>query len=309
MTSQNTSASSYHTPVLLKPCIEHLNINPSGIYVDVTFGGGGHSKSILDALNENGKLFAFDQDNDANQNTIKDDRFTLIGENFRFTKHFLNYLGIEKVDGILADLGISSHQINEPQKGFSTRFNGPLDMRMDQQNPLTAKKVINTYSSAQLSYIFKTYGEVTLAKKAARHIEEKRKESPICTTQDLQSTLEACAPKFKPQKFYAKVFQALRIEVNQELQALEEFLLQTPSLLDKNGRLVVISYHSLEDRLVKNFLKTGTTHQKDPQKDLYGNIIRPFTPLSNKVIIPTTEETQENPRARSAKLRIGIKND
>ncbi|TCK83518.1 16S rRNA (cytosine(1402)-N(4))-methyltransferase RsmH [Albibacterium bauzanense] len=293
----------YHIPVMLNECIEGLHINPDGIYVDVTFGGGGHSREILAKLSDLGRLYAFDQDPDAKRNVILDSRFTLIQQNFRFLKNNLRLHGVETVDGILADLGISSHQINERERGFSTRFDAQLDMRMDQVGELNAKEVVNSYSEEELHRIFGMYGEVQNAKTLARAIVSARSQEPIVSIDQLKSSISRVAPRNKENKYYAQVFQALRIEVNKELEALEAFLQQSVSVLKPGGRLVVMSYHSLEDRLVKNYMLKGK-FRGEVEKDFYGNEIKPFKVISKKVIVASAEEVERNNRARSAKLRI-----
>src|SRR5690554_843555 len=293
----------YHVPVMLNECIEGLQINPDGVYVDVTFGGGGHSREILANLSDSGKLYAFDQDPDAKRNMILDSRFTLIQQNFRFLKNNLKLRGIEAVDGILADLGISSHQINERERGFSTRFDAQLDMRMDQVGELDAKEVVNSYSEEELHRIFGMYGEVQNAKTLARTIVSARAQEPIISIDQLKSSISKVAPRNKENKYFAQVFQALRIEVNKELEALEAFLQQSVSVLKPGARLVVMSYHSLEDRLVKNYMLKGK-FRGDVDKDFYGNEIKPFKMVSKKVIVASVEEIERNNRARSAKLRI-----
>ncbi|TXF75968.1 16S rRNA (cytosine(1402)-N(4))-methyltransferase RsmH [Chryseobacterium sp.] len=295
----------YHNPVLLKQSVDDLVTNPDGIYVDVTFGGGGHSKEILKRLSEKGKLFAFDQDLDALKNNIDDSRFTLINQNFRFLENSLMVYGLKQVDGVLADLGVSSHQFDEAARGFSTRSDAPLDMRMNVQQLLDAKKVINDYEEEQLADIFYYYGELREARKLAREIVHHRKLKPIETTEDLKKLFNYI-PQFKQNKFFAQVFQAIRIEVNQELEALKEMLVQAYRILKPGGRLVVISYHSLEDRLVKRFLKNGM-FEGEPERDIYGNYSKTFELLKNKAVIPEKEEIDENSRARSAKMRTGIK--
>ncbi len=292
----------YHNPVLLKESIDGLAIKPNGIYVDVTFGGGGHSKEIFKFLNEDGKLFAFDQDEDAKQNSLEDERFTLIPQNFRYIKRYLRFYNIKKVDGILADLGVSSHQFDVAERGFSTRFNADLDMRMNQTDVLTAYGVINNYKESQLSDVLFQYGELRNARSLAKKIAEARIEKPIKTSFDLKQVLNDFIPKSKEHKVLAQIFQGIRIEVNQEMEALKEFLLQVPELLNPNGRLSVISYHSLEDRLVKRFIKNGM-FEGEPEKDFYGNISVPMKKIG-KLIIPSIDEIKLNNRARSAKLRI-----
>lgn len=297
----------YHKPVLLNECVSALVSDPNGIYVDCTFGGGGHSRAILEKLGSTGKLFSFDQDIDAVQNKIDDPRFHLILSNFRYIKNQLRFLGISKVDGIMADLGVSSHQFDTASRGFSTRFDASLDMRMNQEQTKTARQVLNEYDERDLSYILKTYGEIKSGRKWANIIVHERKNASIDTTQDLKSVLKKVVPSHKENKLYAQLFQALRIEVNDELKALEDMLLQTSDLITEGGHLVVISYHSLEDRLVKNYMKKGM-FSGEPERDIYGNWHKPFSLTQSKVITATEEEIEQNPRARSAKLRIGIRN-
>lgn len=292
----------YHKPVLLQESVDGLQIKPEGVYVDVTFGGGGHSREIMSRLGKRGKLFAFDQDEDAQRNIINDDRFTLISANFRHIKRFLRVYGIQKVDGILADLGVSSHQFDEKDRGFSIRFDGKLDMRMDTSSKLTAYKVVNGYEEKRLAAIFFQYGELRNARLIARKIVEVRKDAPIKTSFELRAVLQTFLPKVRENKVLAQIFQAIRIEVNQEIEALKEFLKQTPELLSENGRLSVISYHSLEDRLVKRFIRNGL-FEGEPEKDMFGNIEVPLKKVG-KLIIPKQEEIVVNNRARSAKLRI-----
>lgn len=294
----------YHNPVLLKESVDALDINPNGVYVDVTFGGGGHSREILSRLGENGRLIAFDQDPDAQRNSIDDDRFTLIQENFRYISRFLRFYGVKKVNGILGDLGVSSHQFNEAERGFSTRFDADLDMRMNKKDELSAYTVVNTYSEEKLSNILFQYGELRNARALAAKIAIERKEEKIVTSFRLKEVLRQFLPQAKEHKILAQIFQAIRIEVNQELEVLKEFLLQTPEMLDVNGRLSIISYHSLEDRLVKRFFKNGL-FEGEPEKDFYGNINVPLKTVG-KMIIPTKEEIKQNNRARSAKLRIAV---
>ena len=295
----------YHIPVLLQESVDGLNIKPGGVYVDATFGGGGHSREILRRL-DNGRLFAFDQDSDALQNVPDDDRFVLIRSNFRFLKNFLRYHDALPADGILADLGISSHQINVPERGFSSRFDAPLDMRMDKDQELTAADVVNDYKEEELTRLFRKYGEIKNSGCVSRAIIRAREEKKIKTTFQLVEAVRSCFPPVRLNKSMAKVFQALRIEVNDELAALEEFLLQTPGVLKAGGRLVVIAYHSLEDRLVKNFMKSGNLEGK-VEKDFYGNPVLTFKVLTGKPIVPGEKEIQDNKRARSAKLRIAEK--
>ncbi|GFD76271.1 ribosomal RNA small subunit methyltransferase H [Tenacibaculum sp. KUL113] len=293
---------SYHNPVLLKESVDALSIKEDGVYVDVTFGGGGHSREILSRLGEKGRLFAFDQDPDAQQNKIDDPRFVLIGENFRFISRFLRFYGVRKVDGVLADLGVSSHQFDEAERGFSTRFDADLDMRMDQKSELSGKKIINTYSEEDLADVLFLYGELRNARTLAKTIVEARVDREIKTSFELKEVLQKFLPKAKEHKILAQIFQAIRIEVNQELEVLKEFLQQIPDLLNEEGRLSVISYHSLEDRLVKRFIRTGL-FSGEPEKDFYGNTSEPLKKVG-KMIVPAKEEIKENNRARSAKLRI-----
>jgi len=295
----------YHNPVLLTESIDGLHINPKGVYVDVTFGGGGHSKEILNRLGPDGKLFAFDQDEDALQNEFDDERLTLIHENFRYVKRFLRFQGVTKVDGILGDLGVSSHQFDEAERGFSTRFDAELDMRMDQQSELSAYHIINHYEEGKLSDVLFQYGELRNARALAKEIVSARANNEIKTSFELKKVLQRFLPKPKEHKILAQIFQAIRIEVNQEIEVLKEFLLQTKDLLEVGGRLSVISYHSLEDRLVKRFMQNGL-FEGEPEKDFYGNIDVPFK-KDGKLIVPTQKEIKENNRARSAKLRIAIK--
>ena len=295
----------YHQPVLLNESIEALNIKGDGIYVDVTYGGGGHSAKILEKITT-GSLIAFDQDQDALANKPDDDRLILINQNFRFMRNFLKLYKAVPVDGILADLGISSHQIDKAERGFSVRFEAELDLRMNQRKDLTAAKVVNTYSVAKLREIFFRYGDLKNAGRISSLIETARSQSEIKTTGQLKDILKSLAPRMQENKFYAKVFQALRIEVNDEMGALEEMLEQTADLLKPGGRLVVISYHSLEDRLVKNLMKTGNVEGK-VHKDFFGNMETPFEVITRKPIIPTDKEIEANNRARSAKLRIAEK--
>ncbi|WP_343531535.1 16S rRNA (cytosine(1402)-N(4))-methyltransferase RsmH [Pedobacter sp.] len=296
----------YHVPVLLQECMEGLAIKPNGVYVDVTFGGGGHSREILKHLGDEGVLVAFDQDPDAQRNRIADPRFRFVDQNFGYLKNNLRLLGYKQVDGILADLGVSSHQFNEPERGFSIRFDADLDMRMDQQRPLTAAIVLNTYAEEDLHKIFGLYGEVQNAKSLARTIVTSRLENPIQTLADFKSAIAAHIPRGKENKYMAQVFQALRIEVNAEIEVLERFLEQCAEVLKPGGRLVVISYHSLEDRPVKNFLAKGK-FKGEVEKDFFGNDQKPFNVITRKAIVADEEEVARNNRARSAKLRIGEK--
>ncbi len=295
----------YHNPVLLAETVEGLNIHPDGIYVDVTFGGGGHSKEILSRLGEKGGLIAFDQDTDALDNAIDDPRFLLINENFRFLKRFLRFHGINEVDGILGDFGVSSHQFDVAERGFSTRFEADLDMRMDQTSPFSAYDVINKYEESQLRSVLFQYGELRAAAGMARVIMEARKDGPIKSSEQLKKALGRFLPKHRENKILAQIYQAIRIEVNQELDALKEFLLQTIEVLKPGGRLSLISYHSLEDRLVKRFMKNGL-FEGEPEKDVFGRVEVPLKPVG-KFIIPSEEEIKANNRARSAKLRVAEK--
>ena len=292
---------------MLQECMEGLNIKPDGIYVDVTFGGGGHSREILKHLGPKGRLLAFDQDADAQKNLPKDDRLTFIDQNFRYLKNNCRLQGAIPADGILADLGVSSHQFDQPERGFSIRFDADLDMRMDQGGSLTAKQVVNTYSEEQLHRIFGIYGEIKNAKTLAQTLVTQRLNKPIDTVDELKKAISKLIPKGKENKYLAQVFQALRIEVNQELEALKEFLEQTVDVLKKEGRLVVMSYHSLEDRLVKNFIAKGK-FQGEVEKDFFGNQIKPLESITRKAIVASEEEIKLNNRARSAKLRIAQKN-
>lgn len=294
----------YHNPVLVQESVDGLHIDPSGTYVDVTFGGGGHSRAILDRLGPRGKLMAFDQDKDALSNTIDDGRFVLINENFRFIKRFLRLHGIRQVNGILGDLGVSSHQFDEASRGFSTRFDGPLDMRMDQNHSVSAYTILNTYSEKQLTNILRTYGELRSAPKMARLIVNNRTPE-IKTTQQLKDCIRPLLPAHREHKVMAQVYQAVRIEVNQELEALKEFLKQTETLICEGGRLSIISYHSLEDRLVKRYMRNGL-FEGEPEKDMFGRTAVPFRKVHN-LIVPSQEEIGSNNRARSAKLRVAEK--
>ena len=295
---------SYHEPVLLHQCIEGLEIDPGGIYVDATFGGGGHSREIFKRLST-GRLFGFDQDQDARRNLkfFDEKKFSFMPVNFRYMKKYLRLNGVNKVDGILADLGVSSHQIDSPQRGFSTRHQAELDMRMDQTTSLTAREIINSYDETALQGVLSKYGEVRNAKTAASAIVAARRLNPINTVSELKAILKPLAPKNRENKYMAQVFQSLRIEVNDELSALQELLEQSEQLINTGGRLVVVSYHSLEDRLVKNFINKGNFQGRD-QKDFYGNIQRPFSAVNRKPITASAQEVAANPRARSAKLRI-----
>jgi 16S rRNA (cytosine1402-N4)-methyltransferase len=296
---------SYHEPVLLQECVDGLKIDPDGIYVDLTFGGGGHSREILKHL-KSGHLFAFDQDKDAQMNLIQDSRFTFIPHNFRYAKNFLRLHKAIPVNGILADLGISSHQIDEPERGFSTRADGPLDMRMSAGMEKTAQSVLNTYSEEQLTRMFRDNSDMHEARKLARMLCNARSQKPIATIDELKTIITPLAQKGKENTFLSRVFQAIRIEVNDEMAALEEMLTQLPELLAEGGRAVIISYHSLEDRLVKNLVKSGNT-EGNIEKDFYGNPLVPFESVTRKPIVPTEAELERNPRSRSAKLRIAEK--
>jgi len=297
---------SYHDPVLLFESVDGLNIKPDGIYVDVTFGGGGHSTEILKRLDANGRLFAFDQDADALNNEIQDERFVLINENFRFISRFLRFHGVKKVDGILADLGVSSHQFDSADRGFSTRFDAELDMRMNANDTLSAFDVVNKYPEEELSQVLYQYGELRNSRAIAKEIVQARNQDPIRTSFQLKEVLKRFLPKAKEHKILAQIFQAIRIEVNQEMQVLKEFLLQTEDLLNVGGRLSVISYHSLEDRLVKRYMQFGL-FKGEPEKDFYGNVSVPFKKVG-KLILPSADEIKKNNRSRSAKLRIAEKN-
>lgn len=298
--------SEYHVPVMLAECIEGLNIDPDGTYVDVTFGGGGHSREIMKHLGPNGRLIAFDQDADAQRNLIDDERFVFVDQNFRYLKNFCRLHDAMPVNGILADLGVSSHQFDEAERGFSIRFDAELDMRMNQLSDLTAKQVVNTYAVADLHRIFGIYGEIQNAKSLAETIATARLNAPITTIADLKNVISNRIPKGKENKYLAQVFQALRIEVNQELEALKDFLMQSAEVLAPGGRLVVMSYHSLEDRLVKNFIAKGK-FSGEVEKDLYGNDNKPLDAVSRGAITASAEEIVNNNRARSAKLRIAVK--
>ena len=292
----------YHNPVMLEECIRGLNINPEGVYADVTFGGGGHSRAILERLTT-GHLYAFDQDEDAAANVFDDERFTFIPQNFKYFKNFIQLYHGGQIDGIIADLGVSSHQFDTPEKGFSTRFDGELDMRMSQTTPNDAATVVNTYDLGDLTRILTLYGEVQQAHLVASDIVRARDLDPIETTAQLKAAVQRRLPRGKENKVLAQIFQALRIEVNQEMEALTALLTQCPDVLKSGGRLVVLSYHSLEDRLVKNFMKTGNAEGKE-EKDFFGNLLTPYTLITRKPMVPSEEEIEGNSRARSAKLRI-----
>jgi len=302
-----TNNTQYHIPVMLQECLDGLQIRPDGVYVDVTFGGGGHSRAIFERLNENGKLIAFDQDPDAQKNVWDASNFHFVAANFAYIRNHLRMLGIKQVDGIIADLGVSSHQFDEGTRGFSIREDADLDMRMNQNGDLTAKKVVNSYEEDDLFRVFKSYGEVPNVAKLVRTILKERNASPIETTGRLATIGAACAPKFKENKYNAQVFQAIRIEVNDEMHVLEAFLKSTEEVLKPSGRLVVMSYHSLEDRMVKNYMKRGSI-SGEITKDFYGNVIKPFTEVIRHPMTASEEEIEKNSRARSAKLRIAERN-
>ncbi len=295
----------YHNPVLLKETVDGLNIKPNGVYVDVTFGGGGHSREIMKRLGPNGKLFAFDQDKDALENAIDDERFVLINENFRFIKRFLRFHGIKSVDGILADLGVSSHQFDVAERGFSTRFEAELDMRMNQKDTLSAYHVINEYEEKDLKNVLLEYGELKNGGAMANVLVTARKEKPIKNSEQLKTILSKFLPAHKSNKILAQIYQAIRIEVNQEIDVLKEFLTQSLEILNPSGRLSVISYHSLEDRLVKRYMRNGM-FDGEPERDFFGNFEVPFE-IIEKLIVPSEEEIKTNNRARSAKLRVAAK--
>ena len=295
----------YHLPALLNESIAGLNLRPDGIYVDVTFGGGGHSRAILDHLTT-GKLIAFDQDADAATNAISDERFTLLNQNFRYLKNNLRYLGITEIDGLIADLGVSFHQFDEQERGFSFRSDAELDMRMNRQATLKASDILRTYEEEKLADVFYRYGELTNSRKLAAAIVKTRTTRPVKTVSDLMSALAGLVPSWEENKFYARLFQSLRIEVNQEMEALTAMLTQALQVLRPGGRLAVITYHSLEDRLVKNFIRTGN-FEGESDKDFYGNVSAPFRAVNRRVIVPEAEEIAENGRARSARLRIAEK--
>lgn len=312
-----TTAETYHVPVLLEESIDGLNIQPNGIYVDVTFGGGGHSREILKRLGEKGRLFSFDQDADAEKNIVADDRFTFVRSNFRYVKNWMRYYEVEKIDGLLADLGVSSHHFDDEKRGFSFRYDAPLDMRMNARAGMTAADVLNNYTEQQLADVFFLYGELKQARRMAASVVKARQQQPISTTGELCQvlgekywTLDTVSNTYQPQpnakKDLARLFQALRIEVNHEMQALKEMLLGAQELLCKGGRLSVITYHSLEDRMVKNMMRTGNVEGKAEQ-DFFGRITAPLRVINNKVTVPSDEEQARNPRSRSAKLRIAEK--
>ena len=303
-----TTAETYHTPVLLQESIDGLDIKPDGVYVDVTFGGGGHSKEILRRLGKNGHLYGFDQDEDAEKNILDDDRFTFVRSNFRYLTNWMRYYNVEHIDGLLADLGVSSHHFDDETRGFSFRFEAPLDMRMNKRSGMTAAEILNDYSEEQLADIFYVYGELKNARKIASAVVKAREEKRIETTGDLMQIAEKLLQREREKKETAKLFQALRIEVNHEMDALKEMLSGACATLREGGRLSVITYHSLEDRIVKNFMKAGNVEGKVKQ-DFFGRTEAPLRAISNKVIVPGDEEQQKNPRSRSAKLRVAEKID
>lgn len=304
-----TTANTYHVPVLLKDSVDGLNIRPSGIYVDATFGGGGHSREILARLRETGgHLYAFDQDADAERNIIDDANFTFVRSNFRYLKNWMRYYGVERIDGLLADLGVSSHHFDDETRGFSFRFDAPLDMRMNKREGLTAADVVNTYDEERLADIFYLYGELKNSRKIASAIVKARQGKTISTTQDFIDAVASLFKREREKKDMARLFQALRIEVNNEMEALKEMLSAATALLKPGGRLSVITYHSLEDRIVKNMIKAGNPEGKMKQ-DFFGRVETPFAPVNNKVITPCEDEMESNPRSRSAKLRIAEKKD
>lgn len=296
----------YHVPVLLKESIEGLNINPQGVYVDVTFGGGGHSMEILNRLTDSGHLYVFDQDEDAEKNSIDNGQVTFVRSNFRYLSNFMDWYEVEKIDGVLADLGVSSHHFDDESRGFSFRFDSPLDMRMNKRAGKTAAEVLNSYSEEALADLFYLYGELRNARAIAKAIVKSRTDTTVTTVQDFLDILKLFFGREKEKKYLAQAFQALRIEVNEEMEALKEMLQQSMQLLNSGGRLVVITYHSLEDRLVKKFFKTGNFNG-ETESDMYGNIYSPFILINSKVITPGAEEIERNPRSRSAKLRIAEK--
>jgi 16S rRNA (cytosine1402-N4)-methyltransferase len=303
MNSTMNNSQNYHTPALLQESVNGLNILPEGVYVDATYGGGGHAKELIKQLNEKGHLYGFDQDADAEKNALSAGNFTFVRSNFRYLSNFMDWYGVTQIDGLLADLGVSSHHFDDENRGFSFRFDGDLDMRMNKRAGKTAADILNEYSEEELGNLFYFYGELRNARALARAIVRKREEEPIGTVQDFLGILKPFFSREKEKKYLAQAFQALRIEVNGEMEALKELLIQANTLLKPGGRLVVITYHSLEDRLVKNFFKTGN-FEGEIEKDFYGNINRPFEIVNNKVIVPGEEEIERNSRSRSAKLRI-----
>ncbi len=296
----------YHQPVLLEQSIEGLNIKPDGVYVDATFGGGGHSGEILRQLGK-GKLIAFDQDEDALANLPEDERFVFVRHNFRFLRNFLRYYGFDKIDGLIADLGVSSHHFDTPRRGFSFRFDSNLDMRMNTRSSFSARDLVNNYTVEDLTMVFRDYGELKNSRVLAKRIESGRSKSPITAVRDFVDIINDCLPRQGENQYLARVFQALRIEVNKEIDHLRSMITQAADVLRPGGRLVIISYHSLEDRLVKNFMRTGK-FEGEQEKDFYGNVQRPFTPVNRKVIVPDDTEIARNNRARSARLRIAERN-
>ena len=298
-----TTAETYHVPVLLQESVDGLDIKPDGIYVDVTFGGGGHSREILSRIGKNGHLYSFDQDEDAEKNILNDNRFTFVRSNFRYLRNWMRYYGVEHIDGLLADLGVSSHHFDDETRGFSFRFDAPLDMRMNKRSGMTAAEILNNYDEEQLADIFYIYGELKNGRKGASAITKARSSKAIETTGDLMHITESLFPREREKKETAKLFQALRIEVNHEMEALKEMLYGAQEVLREGGRLSVITYHSLEDRIVKNIMKAGNAEGKVNQ-DFFGRTVAPFRQISNKVIVPSEEEQLRNPRSRSAKLRI-----
>ena len=303
-----TNTETYHIPVLLQESIDGLDIKPDGVYVDVTFGGGGHSKEILRRLGPNGRLYSFDQDEDAENNILNDNRFTFVRSNFRYLRNWMRYYGEEHIDGLLADLGVSSHHFDDETRGFSFRFDAPLDMRMNKRSGTTAAEIIKNYDEDQLADVLYLYGELKNARKIASAITKARVGKDIMTTGDLIQAIEKLIPREREKKELAKVFQALRIEVNHEMEALKDMLNGAKEVLCEGGRLSVITYHSLEDRMVKNLMKTGNVEGK-AEKDFYGRVNTPYSLVNNKVIVPTDEEIERNPRSRSAKLRIAERVD
>jgi len=304
MTDNNMT---YHIPVLLKESVDGLNVNPDGVYVDVTFGGGGHSREILSRLGDNGRLFSFDQDADAENNIVEDPRLTFVHSNFRWLSNWMRYYNIDHIDGLLADLGVSSHHFDDAERGFSFRYDAPLDMRMNREGGKTAADIVNDDSEERLADIFYLYGELRRSRQIAAAIVKARQRKPILTTQDFLQVVDPLFRREKEKKDMARLFQALRIEVNHEMQALSEMLTSATRLLGKGGRLSVITYHSLEDRMVKNIMKSGNVNGKVEEDPVYGRKASPYDLVNNKVIVPTDEEVERNPRSRSAKLRIAEK--
>lgn len=299
----------YHIPVLLKESVDGLDINPDGVYVDVTFGGGGHSREILSRLGDNGHLFSFDQDADAENNIVDDPRFTFVHSNFRWLSNWMRYYDIEHIDGLLADLGVSSHHFDDAERGFSFRYDAPLDMRMNREGGKTAADIVNDDTEEHLADIFYLYGELRQSRQIAAAIVKARQRKPILTTQDFLQVVDPLFRREKEKKDMARLFQALRIEVNHEMQALSEMLTSATRLLAKGGRLSVITYHSLEDRMVKNIMKSGNVNGKVEEDPVYGRKASPYNLVNNKVIVPSDEEVERNPRSRSAKLRIAEKKE